>query len=698
MPQSRKPRVKLRGSKIAPIGAAAGVAFGGALNAQTTPSAMDDEFEVVKRQNIYQVAGNLFDNDSAVNPVLTGITPLDFQDADYDFDPGGDVTFFGLRPGSCEATSDRFEYELRDDSGANVTAELQVTLLPPVKTDSYQVQAGQTLAEDVQANDPMPINPINVVDRLNVTDFLAPGFGTVDQTNPGVVNQTGQFTYQPDPGFSGNDSFVYLTDDPESACDWNTQVNVLVLPAAATDTASTPGGQQVCNIDVLGNDLGSGLSLTAVTQPASGSVSISGNDTLCFTPNLGFLGLATFNYTIEDAAGSQEDGVVEIDVFNTPPEPVDDSYTVSAGQSLDDNVLGNDVDPNGDTLSVAVSAQPANGDLTLAPDGSFTYTPDTGFSGSDTFTYTVSDGNGGSEVATVAIEVTPVAAADAVSTPGGEQLCDINVLANDLGTNLEVVGVTQPAAGSASVSGDNTLCFTPDQGFLGLASFTYTLQDGVGSQATGNVEVDVFNQPPVLVDDSYQVSAGQSLSANVLDNDSDPNGDVLSASLAAQPADGDVVLDPDGSFTYTPDAGFSGSDGFSYSVTDAPRGTVAPADVSIVVVPVVADTVVTGNTEREVSGNLLDGSQGSGLTIVEWTEPSTGSLTVNPDGSYTFVAPPGYRGTIEFDFTAEDDSGSQVRGTVTLGFALELSVPGPGGGALGLLAILLGWLGFRRLR
>jgi hypothetical protein len=520
MSQSRRPRVKLRGSKVAPIGAAVGVAVGGALNAQTPPEAVDDVFEVVKRDT-WQAAGNLFDNDTAVNPRLRNLFPLDVIDGRYSFNFSGDVEYRGLQTGSCAATADRFEYDMQDDSGINVRAEVQVTLLPPVRTDTYQVQAGQTLAEDVQANDPMPINPLNVVDQLNVTDFLAPGFGTVNQSSPGVVNQTGQFTYQPDPGFSGNDSFVYLTADPDTGCDWNTEVNVLVLPTAVTDSAATPGGQQVCNIDVLGNDLGSGLSLVNVTQPVNGTVSISGDD---------------------------------------------------------------------------------------------------------------------------------------------------------------------------------TLCFTPDQGFLGLATFAYTIEDSNGSQVDGSVEVDVLNLPPVLVDDSYQVNAGQSLSGNVFDNDSDPNGDSLSASLAAPPADGNVVLDPDGSFTYTPDAGFSGSDGFSYSATDAPRGTAATADVAIVVVPVVADTVVTDSTEQEISGNLLDNAQGSGLTIIDWTEPSIGTLTVNPDGSYTFVAPLGFTGTVEIQFTAEDGSGSQVQGSVSLGFALAYSVPGPGAGGLGFLALLMGWLGFRRLR
>ena len=697
MPDSRKRRVRLRGSKIAPLSAAAGVAFGGAVHAQSAPVAEDDEFNAVKR-DVPQVLGNVFDNDIADNPVRISDSSID-QDGSYVLSRGGRLFYVELFSNDCAATSDQFEYTLRDDSNLEASADVQITLLPPVQADMYQVEAGQILAEDVQFNDPMPIDPINVVDQLEITDFFAAGFGTVQQTKPGVVNETGQFTYEPDAGFSGNDSFVYFTPDSDTGCNWNTEVNILVVPVANSDAASTPGGEQVCAIDVLANDLGTDLDVIGVTQPAGGTVSISGDDTLCFSPDPGFLGQATFGYTIEDAAGTQVDGSVEVDVFNLVPELTDDSFQVAAGQVLTGNVLDNDSDPNNDTLATSLNNAPVNGAVTLDANGQFTYTPQAGFSGADGFSYSANDGNGGSEIAAVSIEVLPVAAPDTASTPGGEQVCAIDVLANDLGTDLDVIGVTQPADGAVSISGDDTLCFSPDQGFLGASTFSYTVEDAAGTQVDGSVEVDVFNLPPDLANDSFQVAAGQVLEGNVLDNDSDPNGDDLIASLATPPASGSVTLDPDGSFTYTPDAGFSGADGFTYSVDESrARGTSPGAQVEIVVLPVVSDITIEGATDREVAGNLFEGALGTGLSIVDWTAPEVGDLTVNPDGSFTYIAPLGFQGTVQFEFTAEDEYGSRVLGSVSLGFALVHAVPGPGTGGLGLLALLLGWLGLRRLR
>jgi hypothetical protein len=521
MQNSRRPRVKLRGSKIAPLGAAASVAFGGALHAQTTPVAVDDEFNVVKR-DFRQILGNVFENDTADVPRRAS-APSIVQDGAYGIGSRGDLLFFELS-GDCAATSDQFRYTLRDlgNNDLEASADVRITLLAPVQADMYQIEAGQILADDVQLNDPLPINPINVVDQLEITDFFDAGFGTVQQTRPGVANETGQFTYQPEEGFSGNDSFVYFTPDSDTGCNWNTEVNILVVPVANNDAASTPGGQQVCNIDVLSNDLGTDLALIAVTQPPDATVSISADD---------------------------------------------------------------------------------------------------------------------------------------------------------------------------------TLCFSPDQDFLGTSTFAYTLEDAAGTQADGSVEVDVFNLPPDLANDSFEVTAGQVLEGNVLDNDFDPNDDDLTASLATPAANGNVVLSPNGSFTYTPDAGYSGADGFTYSVDETrARGTSPSAEVEIVVVPVVSDRTITESTDREVAGNLLEGALGTGLSIVDWTRPESGDLTVNPDGSYIYIAPLGFQGTVEFEFTAVDAYGSQVSGSVSLGFALVHAVPGPGTGGLGLLALLLGWLGLRRLR
>jgi len=118
-------------------------------------------------------------------------------------------------------------------------------------------------------------------------------------------------------------------------------------------------------------------------------------------------------YTINSNASSVTLTLLDTQASpNTPPEAENDSYSTNFETALTVNasngVLNNDTDSDGDSLSVAIATDPTNGSVSLNTDGSFTYTPDEGFSGSDAFTYTVIDGNEGSDTATVTVTVEDV--------------------------------------------------------------------------------------------------------------------------------------------------------------------------------------------------------------------------------------------------------------------------------------------------
>ena len=147
-------------------------------------------------------------------------------------------------------------------------------------------------------------------------------------------------------------------------------------------------------------------------------------------------------------------------------------------------VLANDTDADGDPLTATLLTGVSNGTLALNPDGAFTYTPDANFNGSDSFTYTVADGNGGTSTATVTITVTavndaPVAVDDGgYATPFGTPLAiaAAALLANDSdvdGDTLTVTGVGAATNGTVALAG-GTITFTPEAGYSGPASFTYT--------------------------------------------------------------------------------------------------------------------------------------------------------------------------------------------------------------------------------
>jgi len=221
----------------------------------------------------------------------------------------------------------------------------------------------------------------------------------------------------------------------------------------------------------------------------------------------------SFTYTVSDGNGGTDtatvtviiNGVYDPPVYyppvyyppvNYPPVAVDDGATTPEGTAVTISVLANDSDADGHALAVASVTQGAHGSVAING-SSVTYTPDSGFSGTDSFTYTISDGKGGTDTATVTITVAsvnhpPVAVDDSATTPQDTPVT-INVLNNDSdadGDILTVASVTQGPHGSVINNGSD-VTYTPDPGYTGTDSFTYTIIDGKGGTDTATVTVAV---------------------------------------------------------------------------------------------------------------------------------------------------------------------------------------------------------------
>ncbi|MGI9241799.1 MAG: Ig-like domain-containing protein, partial [Verrucomicrobiales bacterium] len=196
---------------------------------------------------------------------------------------------------------------------------------------------------------------------------------------------------------------------------------------------------------------------------------------------------------------------------NTSPIAVDDSYAVVEDGSFFEpwpGVLGNDSDADSDALMAILVAGPSSGTLNLSKDGSFGYSPDPDFFGSDSFTYTVSDGIADSAVATVRITVSPlpdapVASGDNYSIEPNSSLevGGAGVLANDVdadGDQLTAALVSVPSNGSLNLAADGSYLaadgsfnYTPDLSFEGVDSFVYTADDGNGGTDNAVVMITV---------------------------------------------------------------------------------------------------------------------------------------------------------------------------------------------------------------
>lgn len=186
--------------------------------------------------------------------------------------------------------------------------------------------------------------------------------------------------------------------------------------------------------------------------------------------------------------------VVYMFMYADCPQGADDADTTESGAPVVVDVLAND--PT-EELTLQSVTQPANGTVTENADGTVTYLPNPGFSGVDTFTYTAEDIFGQEVTQTVTITVTPVGADDEATTPSGTPV-EIPVLDNDPTQGLTVESVTQPANGSVVINADGTVTYTPNAGFSGTDTFTYTAVDASGQEVTQTVTVTVRSQsqPP----------------------------------------------------------------------------------------------------------------------------------------------------------------------------------------------------------
>jgi len=246
-------------------------------------------------------------------------------------------------------------------------------------------------------------------------------------------------------------------------------------------------------------------------------------------------------------------------------------------------VLGNDNEMNGNPLAALLVSSTINGSLALNPDGSFSYTPNPHFSGTDSFTYRADNGSATSNLATVTITVIavndiPVASNDSYIVPEDNSLVvdAPGVLANDNdldGNLLTAVLVSTTTNGVLNFNSDGSFSYTPNLNFNGTDTFTYLANDGAsdGNVAMVTIMVTEFNDIPVAQNDAYETIGGSVLTVvapGVMANDTDADSNPLATILVTGPLFGTVTLNPDGSFEYIPVANFTGADSFSYKVTD----------------------------------------------------------------------------------------------------------------------------------
>ena len=502
-------------------------------------------------------------------------------------------------------------------------------------------------------------------------------------------NANGSFSYAPNTNFNGLDSFTYRTTDGMATGNVATvTINVTAVndpPVARGDATNTLEDTSV-TIDVLGNDsdLENDLLLITGISTTNGTVLVQGGTALVFTPATNFYGTAVFNYTISDGGYTATSSVTVtvISVNDAPPVANNESYSTVEDTPLTIGTLGilnNDLDVDFDPVSALLVNTTIRGTLSLNANGSFTYTPNSNYFGSDSFTYRATDGMATGNTATVTITITSV---NDVPLPGNDMtntLEDtsviISVLANDIEIENSALAITSTSTtnGTALISGTN-IVFTPSTNFNGTADLSYTVSDGTNS-ATSSVAVTVVpvNDVPIAVDDAISTLEDKSVTINVLANDSDVERAALTVTSVSS-SNGTAVISGT-NIVYTPPANYFGTALLDYTISDGTNSVTAGVTVTITPVndaPVASDDSYSTAEDIRLTisapGVLANDTdvENDVLTALLVSGVSHGSLSFNGNGAFIYTPETNYFGEDSFTYRIWDGSSNSVATTVRL--------------------------------
>ena len=232
------------------------------------------------------------------------------------------------------------------------------------------------------------------------------------RTAPSWSTRDGTYTYTPTLNFNGTDSFTFTASDGTIGSNTAT---VTLTVTAVNDAPVAQNGSANGNEDtpingtLVATDVES-LTLTYVlgTQAANGTVVVNTDGTYTYTPNLNFNGTDSFTFTASDGTIGSNTATVTLTVAAVNDAPVAQNGSASGSEDTPINGTLVATDVESPALTYALGAQAANGTVVVNTDGSYTYTPNPNFNGTDSFTFTASDGTIGSNTATVTLTVAAV--------------------------------------------------------------------------------------------------------------------------------------------------------------------------------------------------------------------------------------------------------------------------------------------------
>ncbi|KZC47047.1 RTX toxin, partial [Vibrio alginolyticus] len=610
---------------------------------------------------IIKVLGNdTFEGDDKVVSLDTNNGPAN---GTVSVNPDGSVTY---TPNDNYHGADSFTY-IVTSGGVSESTMVNIDVTPvndaPVATNDNAVTDEDTpVTIDVLPND-------TDIDG----DTLSIESASVPETQGTVEIVDGKLVFTPAENFHGDAEITYTVTDG-SLTDQAT-VNVTVNAVNDTPVVESSIADQTLAEDFTPYSIDLNTAFSDVDNVDGDlTFSVSGNSNIqvaivngiaTFTPTADWNGSEALTFTATDPSGESVSQTVNF-IVAPVADIVADKATVVEDTPTIIKVLGNDTFEGDDkVVSLDTNNGPANGTVSVNPDGSVTYTPNDNYHGTDSFTYIVTSG-GVSESTTVNVDVTPVndapVANDDTAVTDEDTPVTIDVLPNDTdidGDTLSIDSASVPSDQGTVEIVDGKLVFTPAENFHGDAEISYTVTDGaLTDQATVNVTVNAVNDTPVVE---------SSIADQTLAEDFTPYSiDLNTAFSDVDNVDGDLTFSVSGNSnvlvsiengiaTFTPTADWNGSEALTFTATD-PSGESVRQTVNLTVAPV-ADIVADKATVVEDTPTIIkvldnDTFEGDDKVVSLDTNngPANGTVSVNPDGSVTYTPNDNFHGTDSFTY------------------------------------------------
>lgn len=562
-----------------------------------------------------------------------------------------------------------------------------------------------------------PIDPTRI-ETFFTAEFLALKPGSLSFT-PSPAD-----TAQADTLFYGDNAAIPTSSIMFAAPVTLTIISDPTAPVAANDTVATAEDTPINlgNAGLTSNDTVTAprtLMVTAINTIVGTTVgTVSG---LTYTPPLNFNGTDRVTYTVADSTGLTSSATVTINVtpVNDPPVAGADAFPIPGDSTANPlNVLSNDNAGGGETqpLTITLVSVPSNGGTVTVVNGtSLSYTPAVGFEGVETFNYTISDGQAtASATVTLTVEpaTVPFARRDTASiaevSAGETGSVKINVLANDkvnpgAGVKGRLISFNQPSNGTVTLDDNGTaaddtddqLVYVPNFEFNGSDTFTYVMNDtvGTGANSTGTVVVTVtdVNDVPIAGNDNASGTEDTAVTiaiSTLLSNDSPGLGETTTQTLSVTPgtSSSGTVSVVGSNVIFTPSAALNGNRTFTYVIADSGTPSLTATGTVTVNLAAVNDAPIAGpdlgstneDTELVITvASLLTNDApgrpaatdetGQTLSITGVAKPAAtlGSVSLNA-GNITYIPALNFNGVETFTYTLLDSAGATSIGTVTV--------------------------------